>query len=143
MVGWYCTTASPEPRHVEAHRLLTSLGGENLVFMAVDMAGLGAKTLPVRVYETSLDASQGGAPLAVLVEAAFQLESGEAERVAIDHITHVVPAGLGNTANRTWQWRNFGVFLAFFGEFSSMWLVFCRFLIQFCTFPFHLISTFL
>lgn len=100
-IGWYCTVSAPDERIVATHAALRPLH-ENPIFLAANIdAPKGHETLPVRVFETSVDVLPDGTSNAALVETTFRLETSDAERVAIDHLASATPAGSGSTANST------------------------------------------
>jgi COP9 signalosome complex subunit 6 len=82
-VGWF-TTAALSPSTMEAHRLFTSLNPLPILLI-LDPSGLSAPnsdTLPIKVYESIPTAG------AVDVgEVEFRLETGEAERIGVEHVS--------------------------------------------------------
>lgn len=60
-----------------------------------------AKRLPVDLYEAELRMSDTGKPRSVFAHLKFKIETGESERIAVDHIARVRPVTEGD---RQWFW---------------------------------------
>lgn len=59
----------------------------------------GGKDLPVTIYETTVEIIDNE-PVTVLVKAAYEIETGEAERVAVDHAAQNSTASTGSQSSR-------------------------------------------
>jgi hypothetical protein len=82
-VGWF-TTAGHSNETLRIHNLLTSLNPLPILLM-LDPSGLSAsyaEALPIKVYE-----SIPAAGTVELGEVEFRLETGEAERIGVEHVS--------------------------------------------------------
>lgn len=75
---------------------------ESSLFLQLDPVALskGSKEFPVTIYESTMDMVQDQVRL-VFVKVSYKVETGEAERVAVDHVAKPSVNGggadLGNT----------------------------------------------
>lgn len=75
---------------------------ESSLFLQLDPVALskGSKEFPVTIYESTMDMVQDQVRL-VFVKVSYKVETGEAERVAVDHVAKPSVSGggadLGNT----------------------------------------------
>jgi hypothetical protein len=82
-IGWF-TTAPLSPQTLQAHNLFTSLNPLPILLI-LDPSGLSAAhtdALPIKVYESI--------PVAGNVdvgEVEFRLDTGEAERIGVEHVS--------------------------------------------------------
>ena len=60
---------------------------------------VNAQKLPIKVYEPTMD-FHGGKARAVYIEVPYNVETGEAERIAVDWTAR----GGGSGTSRTWWW---------------------------------------
>jgi hypothetical protein len=81
-IGWF-TTATGSPAILQLHNLFTALNPLPIL-LVLDPSGLSAShdVLPIKVYE-SIPAA-GGVDLG---EVEFRLETGEAERIGVEHVS--------------------------------------------------------
>jgi COP9 signalosome complex subunit 6 len=83
-VGWY-TTAALSPSTLSVHNLFTLLNPLPILLI-LDPSGLSAShadALPIKVYESI--PSAGG--VVDVGEVEFRLETGEAERIGVEHVS--------------------------------------------------------
>ena len=101
VVGWYATGSEPSKDDMALHRCITEVA-ESPVFLLMDVddarnktrSGAATAALPVKLFETEVHASDGAAHF---VPASVELESSEAERVAVDEVSRVALSA--STAN--------------------------------------------
>jgi len=93
-LGWYSTGSRPTLGDIEVQKQLQSTN-ENPLFMQLNTALARAPTtkeLPIEMYESELIVV-GELPTLIFVRTAYKVETGEAERIGVDHITHAAPTG--------------------------------------------------
>ncbi len=60
-----------------------------------------AKRLPVDLYEAELRMTEGNKPKSVFAHLKYKIETGESERIAVDHIARVRPVAEGDRLKST------------------------------------------
>jgi len=91
-VGWF-TTAPLSPQTLRTHNLFTSLNPLPILLI-LDPSGLSAahtEALPIKVYE-----SIPSAGTVELGQVEFRLETGEAERIGVEHVSRAQKKGEGD-----------------------------------------------
>eukprot|EP00123_Amoebidium_parasiticum_P001608 comp12740_c0_seq1/m.7859 comp12740_c0_seq1/g.7859 ORF comp12740_c0_seq1/g.7859 comp12740_c0_seq1/m.7859 type:complete len:313 (-) comp12740_c0_seq1:254-1192(-) len=84
-LGWYCTGPDPISENMKIHKQIMQLGNENPLFLRLDSGSTTDSALPVEVLETMIE-MVGGQPRTLFVRVPYKIETGEAERIALDHI---------------------------------------------------------
>ena len=82
-IGWF-TTAPLSPSTLHVHNIFTSLNPLPILLI-LDPSGLnasGSETLPITVYE-----SIPGAQTVEVGQVEYRLETGEAERIGVEHVS--------------------------------------------------------
>ncbi|KAJ3576140.1 hypothetical protein NP233_g619 [Leucocoprinus birnbaumii] len=74
-IGWYSVALRPTPKHIALHEQPT------LAF--VSSADVNAQTLPFKAYEPSIEIKER-ISRSVFIEVPYKVETGEAERIAVD-----------------------------------------------------------
>ena len=90
-VGWF-TTAALSPETLNIHNLFTSLNPLPIL-LVLDPTGLSSihtEALPIKVYESI--PSAGGVDVG---EVEYRLETGEAERIGVEHVSRAQQRGDG------------------------------------------------
>ncbi|VDB93513.1 unnamed protein product [Peniophora sp. CBMAI 1063] len=85
-IGWYTVANQPTARHLALSDQFTPYSSAPLLLILqpnASTAALSSQTLPLKVYEPTVDFREGSSR-AVFVEAPFNVETGEAERIAVD-----------------------------------------------------------
>ncbi|KAH8100473.1 COP9 signalosome subunit 6 [Cristinia sonorae] len=87
-IGWYTVAAQPTARHIALHEQFTVYSSTPLLLMLQPMIRLAsadptAQTLPFKAYEPTIEIRENKSR-AVFIEASFSVETGEAERIAVD-----------------------------------------------------------
>jgi len=97
-LGWYSnTTARVQPGDVvpgdaELHRIIAAII-ENPIYLLLDTSeGAGVRDLPVQIYESEVHMVDD-APTMTFARSGYHLETEETERVAVDQVSHLMPAG--------------------------------------------------
>ncbi|KAI8148284.1 maintenance of mitochondrial structure and function-domain-containing protein [Fennellomyces sp. T-0311] len=85
-MGWYSLGTTPTESDLKIHEQLLQVN-ESAIYLQLDPAGIagGAKEFPVKIYESTMDMIDEQVRL-VFVKAPYQIETNEAERVAVDHV---------------------------------------------------------
>ncbi|PWZ01369.1 Mov34-domain-containing protein [Testicularia cyperi] len=100
LLGWYTTGSAPASDDLEVHKQLASYNETPLLvqlsqnvtsFQEADRNG----ELPIKVYESVVELIHGEAT-SFFVPATYRIDTGEAERIAIDHASK---AGAGSGAD--------------------------------------------
>jgi COP9 signalosome complex subunit 6 len=71
---------------------------ENPLYLLLDAASClrpSTKDLPISIYESELHVIQEK-PTLMFVKIPYKIETGEAERIAVDHVARVTPSGGGD-----------------------------------------------
>ncbi|KAK7468658.1 hypothetical protein VKT23_003162 [Stygiomarasmius scandens] len=88
-IGWYTVAQKPTSRHIELHQQFTGYCSTPLLLLLqpnITLAGStdgSSQSLPFKAYEPSFEIKDNRSR-AVFIEAAFNVETGEAERIAVD-----------------------------------------------------------
>lgn len=94
VVGWYSTGQGLTQQDMVLHQKMVVLN-ESPVFMLLDPVVQQArhKDLPVLLFESELHVVEGQQNELVFVQASYTIETSEAERIGVNHVTKVLPAG--------------------------------------------------
>jgi len=95
-LGWYSTGESVVPADMEVHRsaVITEFN-ESPLYLILDPISCGRKTtkeLPISIYESELHMIDDK-PTNLFVKVAYKIETGEAERIAVDHVARISQSG--------------------------------------------------
>ncbi|GAA5949582.1 hypothetical protein JCM10213_002608 [Rhodosporidiobolus nylandii] len=98
-LGWYSVGSAPGPEDVALHKQFLEYN-ESPLFLQLSPASSAStgKDLPVTVYESIVELVDNE-PQPVFVPAAYEIETGEAERVAVDHVSKEVEGGEGGASS--------------------------------------------
>jgi len=95
-LGWYSTGDSVQTSDMDVHRSATIAEfNESPLYMILDAVACGRKTtkeLPITVYESELHMIEDK-PTSLFVKVPYKIETGEAERIAVDHVARIMPSG--------------------------------------------------
>ncbi|KAI8848668.1 hypothetical protein BC829DRAFT_473776 [Chytridium lagenaria] len=88
MLGWYTIGAKPSKSDVHVHQQFLDFN-ESPLFLQLNPAliAAAARELPISLFESVIDIVDGQ-PQLKFVESSFTIETGEAERIAVDHVAH-------------------------------------------------------
>lgn len=100
-LGWYSTADSVVPADMDVHRspVITEFN-ESPLYLILDTVACGKRTtkeLPITIYESELHMIDDK-PTNLFVKVPYKIETGEAERIAVDHVARITPSG-GNGEN--------------------------------------------
>uniref|UniRef100_A0A061R7N5 COP9 signalosome complex subunit 6 n=1 Tax=Tetraselmis sp. GSL018 TaxID=582737 RepID=A0A061R7N5_9CHLO len=92
VVGWYTTGEAPREEHLSTHKMMMDIN-ESPVFLLLNPApSASSKDLPIALYESELHVVDGANTLKLSC-ANYNIETSEAERIAVDQVTKLVPSG--------------------------------------------------
>ncbi|KAI8354051.1 maintenance of mitochondrial structure and function-domain-containing protein [Blakeslea trispora] len=102
-MGWYSLGSTPTETDLKLHEQFLQIN-ESALFLQLDPSSLvndvGIRDFPVNIYESIVDIVNEHTRLA-FIKAAYRVETGEAECIAVDHVakpsTSSADTGLGNT----------------------------------------------
>eukprot|EP01114_Cavostelium_apophysatum_P005524 TRINITY_DN1668_c0_g1_i3.p1 TRINITY_DN1668_c0_g1~~TRINITY_DN1668_c0_g1_i3.p1 ORF type:complete len:322 (-),score=88.50 TRINITY_DN1668_c0_g1_i3:78-1043(-) len=98
-LGWYSTAEGVVPADMDVHRSQTITEfNESPLYLVLDPVACGRKTtkeLPISIYESELHIIDDK-PTNLFVKVPYKIETGEAERIAVDHVAKITPSG-GNS----------------------------------------------
>ncbi|RUS21155.1 COP9 signalosome complex subunit 6-like protein [Endogone sp. FLAS-F59071] len=88
-LGWYSMGAQPTLAEIDIHKQFLE-NNESPLFLQLDPASLHkddrSKSLPVSLYESTIEVI-GGQPQTLFIRSQYKIETGEAERIAVDHVS--------------------------------------------------------
>jgi len=93
VLGWYSTGGEVQPGDLEINKQILQFN-ESPLYLLLDpiIPQHHRKELPINIYESELRIVKDE-PTYVFSKAPYKIETGEAERIAVDHIAHVSPTG--------------------------------------------------
>jgi COP9 signalosome complex subunit 6 len=100
MLGWYSTAEKLQDSDLAIHQGLCELV-DSLLCLTLDpvlaLAG-GARELPITIYESEVHVVDEK-PIMQFVPVPYKIDSIESERIAVDHIAHILPTGDSSTGS--------------------------------------------
>lgn len=90
-LGWYTVGDSPSPSETSLHKQFLTYN-ESPLFLQLSPARPSSQTgkdLPLAIYETVLEPRENGEPEPTFVKVEYEIETGEAEKVAVDEVSQV------------------------------------------------------
>ncbi|KZP32254.1 hypothetical protein FIBSPDRAFT_774873 [Athelia psychrophila] len=87
-IGWYSVAPRPTTSHIALHEQFTNYHTTPLLLLLQPSGGpistsVGAQTLPFKAYEPTIEIRDRKSR-SVFIEASYNVETGEAERIAVD-----------------------------------------------------------
>lgn len=94
-LGWYSTgTAGVQVSDVAIHKQFLEVN-ESPIYLVLDSVAAYAATtrdLPISIYESELHVIQDK-PTTFFVKVPYRIQTGEAERIGVDHVARMTPSG--------------------------------------------------
>eukprot|EP00128_Syssomonas_multiformis_P010089 Colp12_sorted_trinity150504_noHs@8104 len=90
-MGWYSTGSEPTSFELAIHKQITNFNESPLYMQLNPVVGV-AKELPISIFESLIDIEQDQART-LFVPVPYTIETGEAERIAVDHVSRAYDAG--------------------------------------------------
>jgi len=101
VLGWYSTGSEVAPTDIEVHKQIVDLN-ESPLFLQLDPTAASKteqRDLPVTIFESELHMVQDK-PTMLFVKAPYKIETGEGERISVDHIAKVSTSGTNTTGSQ-------------------------------------------
>jgi len=92
ILGWYSTGSDVQPSDLEIHQQILPFNESPLYLVLNPIPDPKNRDLPVTIYESELH-MVNGAPATLFAKASYKIETGEAERISVDHVAHITGAG--------------------------------------------------
>jgi len=93
LLGWYSTGSECKPKDIEIHNQFIPFNESPLYLLLDSVASkINTRGLPITLYESELRIIKDE-PTMLFSKVQYKIETGEAERIAVDHVAHVSPAG--------------------------------------------------
>ncbi|KAJ3072228.1 COP9 signalosome complex subunit 6 [Podochytrium sp. JEL0797] len=106
LLGWYSVGSEPTESDLAVHKQIIEHNESPLFIQLNPIISALAKDLPLNVYESVLDL-EGAGNVMKFAKSKYRIETGEAERIALDHVARVSNAeterGSSMVANLTGQ----------------------------------------
>ncbi|KAK9787263.1 hypothetical protein WJX73_001466 [Symbiochloris irregularis] len=100
VVGWYCTGAQLQPQDMGLHQKMMSLNESPVFLLLNPYAQPGhQKDLPVLLFESELQVEEAQHKY-MFVQAAYTVETSEAERIGINQVAKALPSGSDRAADQ-------------------------------------------
>jgi len=100
MLGWYSTAETLQDGDLAIHQGLCEIS-DNLLYLTLDpvlaLAGT-ARELPITIYEVEVHVVNE-VPTMQFAVVPYKIDSIESERIAVDHVAHILPTGDSSTAS--------------------------------------------
>ncbi|GAA5908832.1 COP9 signalosome complex subunit 6 [Sporobolomyces salmoneus] len=91
-LGWYTVGEAPTPAETQLHKQFF-VYNESPLFLQLSSSrpstSATTKDLPLTIYETVLEPRETGEPEPTFVKVEYEIETGEAEKVAVDEVSKV------------------------------------------------------
>jgi len=91
ILGWYSTGSEARPGDLEIHKQIMTYNESPLFLLLDPLAASTSKELPITIFESELHIINDS-PTMMFAKTPYKIETGEAERIAVDHIAHVTAA---------------------------------------------------
>nr|CAG8489504.1 11296_t:CDS:2 [Entrophospora candida] len=87
-LGWYTLGIQPTEEDIEIHKQMIEFNESPLFLQMNPFEMVTSKNLPITVYESIIDIINGQAQT-LFIKSQYKIETGEAERIAVDHVAHI------------------------------------------------------
>jgi len=91
-LGWYATGRDVTAREHDIHKQMLQYNESPLFLLLDPTINAGQKDLPVTLFESEVHIVKDQ-PSLLLAKTPFKIETGEAERISVDHVAHLLGAG--------------------------------------------------
>jgi len=96
-LGWYSTGSSVSAADIEIHKQISETN-ESPLYLLLDTVACAredTKDLPISILESEVRVLNDQ-PTMIFVKVPYKIETGEAERIAVDHVARITPSGGGS-----------------------------------------------
>mmetsp|Transcript_4319 Transcript_4319/g.10563 ORF Transcript_4319/g.10563 Transcript_4319/m.10563 type:complete len:329 (+) Transcript_4319:113-1099(+) len=101
-IGWYSTAASVQPGDMAIHQSLCQMNEqESLLYLVLDPVQAlvqGNRDLPILLHESEVHVVND-TPTMCFAKVGYKIDSIESERIAVDHVAHILPSGDSNSGS--------------------------------------------
>uniref|UniRef100_A0A7S0IIX7 COP9 signalosome complex subunit 6 n=1 Tax=Calcidiscus leptoporus TaxID=127549 RepID=A0A7S0IIX7_9EUKA len=97
MLGWYSTVVAEQPGDLQLQQQLCEVN-DSLLYLCADLTCTAGRELPMTLYESEV-ALINDAPTMRFSKVAYKVDSVESERIAVDHVAHILPSGDSNSSS--------------------------------------------
>jgi len=94
VLGWYSTGSEVQPSDLEIHQQILPFNESPLYLLLNPNPDSRSRDLPVTIFESELHIINEK-PTNLFAKTSYKIETGEAERISVDHVAHIT--GGGNT----------------------------------------------
>jgi len=93
ILGWYSTGSECKPKDIEIHNQFLPFNESPLYLLLDQVASkVATKGLPITIFESELRIINDE-PTMLFSKVSYKIETGEAERISVDHVAHVMASG--------------------------------------------------
>jgi len=100
LLGWYSTGAECKPADIQIHNQFIPFNESPLYLILDTLVSKVTKGLPVQVFESELRIINDE-PTLLFSKVQYRIETGEAERIAVDHVARVSASGTAEGSQLT------------------------------------------
>jgi len=93
-MGWYSTGTGVFPADMEIHKQISEFNENPLYLQLNPIIATAQRDLPIGIFESELRMVED-TPTQLFVKVPYKIETGEAERISVDHIARITPSGGG------------------------------------------------
>jgi len=101
-IGWYSTASGVQDGDLAFHQALSVIvEQESLLYLVLDPVqalSQGNRELPVLLHESEVHVVDDK-PALCFAKVAYKIDSIESERIAVDHVAHILPSGDSNSGS--------------------------------------------
>jgi COP9 signalosome complex subunit 6 len=93
-LGWYSTGHAVLPSDIEVHKQFLEIN-ESPIYVLLDVEAAfshSTRDLPISIFESELHIIQDQ-PTLLFAKVPYRIQTGEAERIGVDHVARVMPSG--------------------------------------------------
>ncbi|CAN4103839.1 unnamed protein product [Withania somnifera] len=99
VLGWYSSGSDAQESDMHIHKALMDINESPVYLLLNPSINHAQKDLPLTIYESELHVIDG-IPQLIFVQASYQIETVEAERISVDHVAHLKPSDGGSAATQ-------------------------------------------
>ncbi|KAJ8542776.1 hypothetical protein K7X08_005299 [Anisodus acutangulus] len=99
VLGWYSSGSDAHESDMHIHKALMDINESPVYVLLNPSINHAQKDLPLTIYESELHVIDG-IPQLIFVQASYQIETVEAERISVDHVAHLKPSDGGSAATQ-------------------------------------------
>jgi len=101
-MGWYSTGQNIVTADMEIHKQISEFNENPLYLQLNTQITTAMRELPINIYESELR-MVNDSPTQLFVKVPYKIETGEAERISVDHIARITTQGSSTTSGLVTQ----------------------------------------